>query len=294
MNGYMHPGKSDFDIAQEDLSSLAFSNYHNLKKDSIFQNMDIEIVEDEIEPKRIPIVSKKGKKILRVVESLLAVVVIVCVIKIVLYQKESYAIKEINQDIYNEVINTGSVDEFNVNFKKLNSINEDAKGWIKVLGTNIDYPVVQTNDNDYYLTHNIKNEKTSVGSIFFDYRNSLDGTDKNIIIYGHSRLDESMFGSLKNVLKSEWLSKDENRYITLTLPDGVRKYQVFSVYKISVEDYYLTTDFSNTPYLGFLATIKGRSIYDFPIELDEESKILTLSTCGDDASNRIVLHAKLI
>lgn len=292
MYGTIHPGKSEFDLAQEDLTSLAFSNYHNLKKDKIFQDIEIEIVEDE--PKRIPIVSKKGKKIIRVAEAFLAVIILICIVRIALYQKESYALKEMQQSIYNEVINESPINDKIINFTALTNINDDAKAWISVPGTNVDYPIVQTSNNDFYLNHNIKKENSSAGAIFFDYRNKLDGSDKNIILYGHARLDESMFGSLKNVLKDEWYLNNANHLITLNFKDSKKTYKVFSVYQIKVEDYYLTTDFSNTPYLGYLATIKGRSIYDFPIELDDDTQILTLSTCGADANNRIVVHAKLI
>ena len=128
-----------------------------------------------------------------------------------------------------------------------------------------------------------------------DYKNILDGNDKNIIIYGHGRLDGSMFGSLKNTLNSNWQDDKNNHIIHLITENEDIEYQVFSTYKIEVEDYYITTDFySNEDYDYFLSVIKERSNYDYAIELNTDDQILTLSTCDINNNYRIVLHAKRI
>ena len=99
-----------------------------------------------------------------------------------------------------------------VDFTELEKINKDVKGWIQVNGTNINYPFVQTSNNDYYLTHSFNRDYNSAGWIFMDYRNNINNLDKNTILYGHSRLDKTMFGSQKNLLKSDWY-KDKNNHI---------------------------------------------------------------------------------
>ena len=127
-----------------------------------------------------------------------------------------------------------------------------------------------------------------------DYRNSSDLNNKNTIIYAHSRLDKTMFGSLSKVLKSNWYKNKDNHIIKISTPNENGLYQIFSVYKIKAEDYYITTNFNtNNDYLNFLNTIKNRSIYNFNITLNENDTIITLSTCYSD-TERTVVHAKKI
>ena len=90
----------------------------------------------------------------------------------------------------------------NVNIDNLFNQNNDIVGWINVPGTNINYPFVQTKDNKYYLTHSLDKSKNSAGWVFLDYRNDINNLSKNTIIYAHGRTDKTMFGSLKNILKS--------------------------------------------------------------------------------------------
>lgn len=193
------------------------------------------------------------------------------------------------------IIEKDGKEEYKVDFKKLKKQNSDVVAWLKVNGTNINYPVVKTSDNDYYIYTNLNKEYSEAGWIFMDYKNVLDNTDKNIVIYGHGRLDGSMFGSLKNTLNSNWQDDKNNHIIHLITENEDIEYQVFSTYKIEVEDYYITTDFySNEDYDYFLSVIKERSNYDYGIELNTDDQILTLSTCDINNNYRIVLHAKRI
>ena len=132
------------------------------------------------------------------------------------------------------------------------------------------------------------------GWIFADYKNNFDETDKNIVIYGHNRKDGSMFGTLKNILKEEWYSNEENLVIDFITDQEQAKYQVFSVYKIKNEDYYINTEFKKNEFLEFIKNLKNRSIKDLEIDVTENDTILTLSTCADNNKYRIVLHSKKI
>ena len=163
---------------------------------------------------------------------------------------------------------------------------------MKVNGTKIEYVVVQSKDNNYYLTNNFEKKSNSAGWIFSDYRNKLDGTDKNIIIYGHNMRTKAMFGTLENALTKEWQENKENRHIVFATENEYSIYEVFSVYQIEAEDYYMTTDFKNNEFKEFVNTIKNRSVFDFEVDVDENDKILTLSTCANNSKYRIVLHAK--
>lgn len=180
-------------------------------------------------------------------------------------------------------------------FDKLKEINTDIVGFIEVDNTNISYPVVKSSDNSYYLNHSYKKEKNNIGSIFLDYRNDLDNLSKNNIIYGHGRLDNTMFGSLNNLLDSSNLDSKESYYITLSTPKSIMTFKIFSVYTIPKEGYYIKTYFSSNKYFKeFLETIMKRSIYNFNTDVNTNDKILTLSTCKDNFGKRIVVHAKLL
>lgn len=182
----------------------------------------------------------------------------------------------------------------NVDFAELKKINPEVKGWIQVKGTNINYPFVQTNDNKYYLTHAFDKSHNSAGWVFIDYRNKLNGTDKNTIIYAHGRLDKTMFGSLKNILTSGWLDNKNNFVVKLSTKYENTLWQVFSVYHIPTTSDYIRTDFNgDKDFLNLANKLLNRSSYDFNTTVSENDRILTLSTCYND-SEKVVLHAKLI
>ncbi len=184
--------------------------------------------------------------------------------------------------------------KYKIDFVKLKEINEDIIAWVKVNGTNVEFPIVQTTNNEYYLKHNLNKEYNIAGAIFADYRNKFNGTDKNIIIYGHNMRDDSMFGSLRNILKEEWYNNQENHIINFHTENQEYKYEVFSIYEIKNEEYYLDTEFKEEEFINFAQTLKNRSIKDFGIEIEEKDRILTLSTCANNKKYRIVLHAKKI
>ena len=181
-----------------------------------------------------------------------------------------------------------------VNFAELKKKNSDTIGWINVNNTNINYPVVHYSDNDYYLHHSYDKSKNEAGWIYLDYRNNGKFTDRNNIIYGHYRVDKSMFTTLVDTLNYSWYSNKDNHIIRISTENENSLWQIISVYKIPVESYYITTDFSSDEeYLNFLDTIIGRSIHKFNTSYTSEDKILTLSTCYSD-DIRMVVHAKLI
>lgn len=181
-----------------------------------------------------------------------------------------------------------------VDFSSLNDQNSETVAWIQVPNTKIDYPVVQTSDNTFYLTHNFEKKNSKAGWIFLDYRNDQELSNQNIVIYGHGRLDNSMFGSLRDYLKDDDFHEN-NRLIKLSTPTENRIYEIVSIYTIKPETYYLTTFFENSSkWEQFLTTITSRSIYDYGVTLKKEDQILTLSTCRDDNQNRVVVHARLI
>ena len=221
-------------------------------------------------------------------------------IKIFKWFKDKKINNKIAEQIKSTVIVTNKNEdenkkEYTVDFNKLKEQNDETVAWIKVNNTNIEYPVVKAKNNDFYLNHNFEKNYNSAGWVFADYKNKFDGKDKNIVIYGHNRKDGSMFGTLKNVLNDEWYNNDENVKIILNTEDESSVYDIFSIYKIEKEDYYIRTEFKNLDeFEKFLNTIKNRSIKNFDVDISKEDNILTLSTCADNNKYRVVVHAKKI
>ena len=181
----------------------------------------------------------------------------------------------------------------NVDFKDLKAKNSDTIGWLKVNGTNINYPFVQGKDNKYYLTHSFNKSYNNAGWVFLDYRNN-NTNNKNTIIYAHGRNDKTMFGSLKNVLNNGWLNNTNNYVIKISTEFENSLWQIFSIYRIPTTSDYLQTDFNNdTEYQNFLNMLKNRSNHDFNTNVTYSDNILTLSTCYNN-NDKMVVHAKLI
>ena len=198
-------------------------------------------------------------------------------------------INENEKDIYFDYMNLKFID---VDINKLKTFNPDTIGFIKVMGTNINYPFVQTIDNDYYLNRSYDKTYNNAGWIFLDYRNN-GFNDKNTIIYGHGRINGTMFGSLKDTLKSSWQNNKDNYIIKISTEKENSIWQIFSVYKIATTSDYLQTTFSDNEFESFINLIKGRSSYNFETNVTNEDKVLTLSTCYND-NDKMVVHAKLI
>lgn len=211
-------------------------------------------------------------------------------------KKDSDATEIVNppEDEFNPYWDYIKMNLLDVDFKDLIKTNKDTKGWLQVNGTTINYPFVQAKDNNYYLTRSFDKSSNEAGWIFLDYRNSIDTLDKNTIIYGHGRLNKTMFGSLKNILNSDWYNNKDNHVIKMSTANENTLWQVFSVYKIPTTSDYLQVNFySNQEYQTFLDMLKSRSAFDFDASLSTNDKIITLSTCYNN-NEKVVMHAKLI
>lgn len=182
-----------------------------------------------------------------------------------------------------------------VDFTSLLKENSDTIGWLIVNNTNVNYPVVQTIDNDYYLKHSFDKSNNYAGWVFADFRDNFTDLSKNTVIYAHGRKDKVMFGSLTNTLEEKWYKNLDNQIIQLSTLKYNTMWQIFAIYKIQEESYYITTDFSSEDsFATFVKTMKERSIYDFGIEVTTKDKLLTLSTCYNDKGIRLVVQAKLV
>lgn len=185
-----------------------------------------------------------------------------------------------------------------LDMEKLYAKNPDTVGWIRVNGTLVDYPVVQTSNNDYYLTRDFQENYNDAGCPFMDYRNDASDlkNNKNVIIYGHARKDRSMFGSLDYCRQSWWYTEPSFPLIKYTTMTEKTVWQVFSVYTINVNEfYYIRTDFADdSDFLSFVNTVKGFSDHNYGVEINADDTIMTLSTCAYNGKDRLVVHAKLV
>ena len=220
----------------------------------------------------------------KIVNIVLIFIIFICIYKIyekvMEYKKADNAYEKIR--IEKEEDNNAYID------------NEDYRGWIKVENTNIDYPILQGNDNQYYLDKDINKEYLTSGSIFMNYLNN-GFNDENTVLFGHNMRNGTMFAQLKKYKERDFFYG--NNDIDIELSNGITlKYKVFSVYVTDVEDNYIKTKFDNKDeYKEFLDRIKNKSIYKTEIDLNEDDKIITLSTCSYEFNDaRIVVHGKLI
>lgn len=172
----------------------------------------------------------------------------------------------------------------------LRRINADVVCWIEIPGV-LSYPVLQGADNSYYLSHNWTGEKNAAGAIFLDYRASADLSDYHTLVYGHRMRNGSMFGSLKQYSDADFWQR--HPYVFLSDENGIRQYDIYAAYEISVTGIAYQLDF---------ATLEDRqdliqygldnSLIDTGIVPTAEDSIVTLSTCsGNGHSTRWVVQA---
>lgn len=198
---------------------------------------------------------------------------------------------EINNDMHNELIEK---------VKELQKENEDVKAWIKINDTNINYPVVQANDNDYYLYRNYKKENSNYGSIFIDSNSNIENPNSNIIMYGHNMKDGSMFKDLLKYADEEYYNN--HKYIEFVTNTSSSTYEIIAVFKSrifyknekNVFRYYQCTNLNNEQdYNYYVNNCKELSLYDTGVNAEYGEQIITLITCEYSSENgRMVVVAK--
>lgn len=164
-------------------------------------------------------------------------------------------------------------------FEQLHNINPDIKAWIYIEGTRVDLPVVQALNNSYYLYVSYTDEYSGSGSIFLDCGNHSDFSDQNTVLYGHSMLDGTMFASLSRYKNQSFYS--QNPLITIITEDGTTYYyQVFSVNVLESAFDYRQSNYGEN-FMSLIDMLRNDSLITSHAVVDENSKIITLSTCTD-------------
>ena len=225
--------------------------------------------------------------------------IVVCVLGVA-YIAIYYFRKDKNEDVYQKVQKQveekkqeeDAEDEIPIDFASLKETNPDIYAWIEIPDTNVNYPIVQSADDDsYYLNHTIDGQEGYPGSIYTEKVNAKDFSDFNTVIYGHDMKDGSMFRKLE-----EYKDKDfwkENPYFYIYTPDGnVATYQIYSVGVVKDTSEGYTYQFADdAAFASFLEATKASSLYDTGVEVGNDSQIVTLSTCTREGNDdRTIVH----
>lgn len=181
-----------------------------------------------------------------------------------------------------------------MDFSTLKEINPDIIGWIRAEGTNIDYPIAQTDTNEYYLTHLYNNERNSSGTIFADYRNTGDFSDRNTVIYGHHMKNKTMFHALEEYKDQEFY--DVNPTMTLFTPDGD---YIIELICGTVEDgNYQFAEFnfnSEEDFYEYIEGFRARSTFVSDVVIEPGDRIVSLCTCSYEWKNaRYMVIGRLV
>jgi len=208
-------------------------------------------------------------------------------------------LNEIIQIDSEKTVKTNSDENEDINIKELYNINNDLIGWIKIDGTNIDYPVMQNkNQPEYYLRRNFYKKYSSYGTPFLAYECNLE-TSENLIIYGHHMQNKKMFGELENYKNKEFYN-NYKEIIFYTL-DNIQKYEIFAVFKTTLYKkdtfkYYQNIELnSEEDYSSFINKCCSKSLYNTDIKPNYKDKLITLSTCEySEENSRLVVVARLI
>lgn len=209
------------------------------------------------------------------------------------YKTDGKTYDAVRQEYIEEVQKSPENIDYKGLYNKLKESNTDYRGWITVENTDIDYPIVQGTDNDFYLKHDFNKKESISGCVFMDYLNEVD-KDDNIILYGHNMRNGSMFSKLQNFKENEFFY--QNNKVIIKDEAGEHTYEVFSVYVLKPGDKLGKINYSSADEFNeYIKFIKNKSFYASDIKVEKGDKILTLVTCTyeiDDA--RTIVHAKLI
>lgn len=175
-----------------------------------------------------------------------------------------------------------------VDFEELKKINQDVIGWIYIKNTDINYPILQTTDNEYYLKKSINKTYSSCGSIFLDCKTKKDFSEKNTVIYGHNLKNQKMFADLAKVYNGEL---GNNIEIEIYTENSFRKYKIFTCYMEEPNLNVIQKNWNEEEKQEFIDNAIKKSKIDFNCDIDYSKNLLTLITCDATGKERIIVHA---
>lgn len=252
--------------------------------------------------------SKKSSNKLKKIVMLLLIIIFICSIGYICYYiYNSNKNKKDNNDILNEIeIDPTQVTEEKtekmLKLEELQKENNEVIGWLEIEGTNINYPVLQGTDNEFYMKNNYKKEKSKDGSIFLDKSYNWDIPSSNLLLYGHNNKNGIMFQDLMKYAKEDFYKEHTKIKFTTNKEDSV--YEIMSVFYSRVyykseqnvfRYYYFVNANNEQEYNYFVNNAKKVSIYDTGVNANYGDQLLTLSTCEySQEDGRFVVVAKKI
>jgi sortase B len=211
----------------------------------------------------------------------------------------SQDLESISKKIDDELPPQGTItlaEAFQLKHKRLNeeylALNEDYAGWVKVDGTVINYPYVHFKNNDFYFRRGFDKKRLVHGTIFMDYRNDPNFTDKHTVLYGHAMLDGTMFRALDKYKSKDFF--EQNQTIEIRTLNDVRTYRIFSAYVVDASKRGLDIPGNDQSVESLISLYKGHGRYKTSTDTSDADHVLTLVSCNYDIDNgRIIVHAVL-
>lgn len=175
-------------------------------------------------------------------------------------------------------------DEDTRSFVELQAINPDVFGWLNVYGTNIDYPILQGEDNSKYVNTNVDGEYSLIGALFLDYRNKPDFSDFNSIIYGHHMAEDKMFGDIADFADRDFF--DSHRYGSLFYEGKTHGIEFFAFLEVDAYDELYTPAVEGEENRqGYLEQIMEQAVYTRDLPVGTSDHLVLLSTCTSLLTN---------
>ena len=222
-------------------------------------------------------------------------------IMVIIWLIGNYGLSKIENELIDKVVTINSGEDndnegqdnenkgsISVDFNSLKEINSDIVAWIYIKDTDINYPILQTGDNNYYLRRDIYKKYSFCGSIFMDYNNSSDFSDDNTIIYGHNLKNKKMFADLSKIYNGTLGNKVE---IEIYTENAFHKYQVITSYMEEPNNEIIQRSFTEEEKNTYITKNISKSKTKFEYSADISNKMLTLVTCDSTGKKRIVVTA---
>lgn len=248
----------------------------------------------------------------RILRALLLLIMIVCLIPIgqayyffLKHEKQQEKIRSLRNEgnsikieVGLETEETQGKETILAKYQKLYQENNDLAGWLAIAGTEIDYPVMQCEDDEYYLHHNFFKEKDKYGCLYVREIADLDTPGTNFIIYGHNMQDGCMFGNLDHYKEEGYFR--EHPLISFDTLSEEREYMVLASFRSQLSEgdfkyYKFYQADTEEEFMGFYGTVKELSLYDTGVTAEFGDTFLTLSTCSAHTEDgRFVVVAKRV
>ena len=225
---------------------------------------------------------------------ILAIIFIISLVVIIFWLKSNIQLSKIEKEVIEQVVTENNEESeekkgsISVDFQKLSEINSDVVGWIYIKNTDINYPILQTDDNEYYLKRDIYKNYSSCGSIFLDCNSNIEFSDDNTIIYGHNLKNQKMFADLAKIYNGEL---GESIEIEIYLKSQVKIYEVITSYEEEPNLGIIERNFKENGKEEYINKNLEKSKVKFKYTASSSNNIITLVTCDSTGKNRIVVTA---